>query len=295
MKTSTIESTVSQAGVSRFGVDIRLVWLLAHKEIRDALRNRWFLLYAICFAALSLELSTVALAGTGQFGRAGFGRTAASLVNLVLLIVPLMGLTLGAAALSGERERGTLETLLSQPVRRVEVLAGKFVGLAGALLGALASGFGVTGAVLAANGATTNAGQFLSIFGLSVALSWSMLSVGLLISALAKRSTLALGVAIFAWLALVFLGDLGLMAGSAAFRMSAGEMLGWALCNPLQVFKIFCVSGMHHSLDLLGPAGLYASQTFGTKLPLLLGFVLAGWIVVPLTIAQVIFAMRGVR
>lgn len=277
------------------GPEIRIIALLAGKEIRDALRNRWFLLYALCFAVLSLSLSSVALAGTGQFGMAGFGRTAASLVNLVLLIVPLMGLTLGAAALAGERERGTLETLLAQPVRRVEVLIGKFVGLAGALLGALASGFGITAAVLAAKGATTNSTQFLAIFVLSVALGWAMLSVGFLISAAARRTTLALGVSIFLWLALVFLGDLGLMAGAATTQMSAAELLGWTLCNPLQVFKIFCVSGLHHSLDLLGPAGLYATQTFGALLPWLLAGVLGAWVIVPLMAAQLVFARRGAR
>jgi Cu-processing system permease protein len=272
-----------------------LISILARKEIRDALRNRWFILYALCFAALSLALASVALAGTGRFGMAGFGRTAASLVNLVLLIVPLMGLTLGAVALSSERERGTLETLLSQPITRGEVLLGKFLGLAAALLGALAAGFGTTGAVLAAQGASANVVQFVSIFALSVLLGWSMLSVGFLISSVARRTTLALGTAIFVWLGFVFLGDLGLMSGAVALQMSAAELLAWALLNPLQVFKMFAVSGMHRSLDLLGPAGLYASQTFGNSLPLLFGSVLAAWITLPLAGAWAIFSKRGVR
>ncbi len=276
-------------------VSPRTVLILARKEVRDALRNRWFLLYAVCFAALSLGLASIALAGTGRFGMAGFGRTAASLVNLVLLIVPLMGLTLGAAALAGERERGTLETLLAQPICRTEVLLGKFVGLAVALLGALACGFGVTCGVLAQRGASANITQFVGIFGLSVLLGWSMLSIGVLISSIARRTTLALGAAIFTWLAFVFLADLGLMGGALTLKLTAGELLACALANPLQVFKIFAVSGMHRSLDLLGPAGLYASQTFGAALPLLLSGVLALWIVLPLAASGVIFARRGVR
>lgn len=272
-----------------------VIWILARKEVRDALRNRWFILYAVCFAALSLALASVALAGTGRFGMAGFGRTAASLVNLVLMIVPLMGLTLGAASLSGERERGTLEALLSQPITRGEILLGKFFGLAAALFGALAAGFGTTGTVLAIQGATANTVQFFSIFVLSVLLGWSMLSVGLLISSIARRTSLALGAAIFVWLGFVFLGDLGLMGGAITLRMSAAELLSWALLNPLQVFKMFAVSGMHRSLDLLGPAGLYASQTFGSSLPLLFSLVLTAWILLPLAAAGMIFAKRSVR
>lgn len=277
------------------GISPHATFILARKEVRDALRNRWFILYAICFAALSLGLASVALAGTGRFGMAGFGRTAASLVNLVLLIVPLMGLTLGAAALSGERERGTLEALLSQPIGRGDVLLGKFLGLGIAIAGALAAGFGTTAAVLASKGASANMSQFIGIFLLSVVLGWSMLSIGFLISAVARRTTVALGAAIFAWLTFVFLGDLGLMGGAMTLRMTAGELLAAALVNPLHVFKLFAVSGMHRSLDLLGPAGLYASQTFGDTLPALLGSVLLAWIVVPLALAWGVFAIRGVR
>ena len=106
---------------------LRAVMLIARKEVRDALRNRWFLLYAAAFAGLAHALSRLALDGASLAGFAGFGRTAASLVTLVLLIVPLMGLTLGAASIAGERERGTLSTLLAQPIARVDVLLGKLV------------------------------------------------------------------------------------------------------------------------------------------------------------------------
>jgi ABC-type transport system involved in multi-copper enzyme maturation permease subunit len=40
-----------------------------------------------------------------------------------------MGLTIGAGSLSGERERGTLQYLLAQPVNRAEVLLGKYLGI----------------------------------------------------------------------------------------------------------------------------------------------------------------------
>ena len=116
---------------------------LANYELRASLRNRWFLLYALVFALLSVALSSLSLSGAGMFGFAGFGRTAASLINLVLLVVPLMGLTVGAQSLAGEREQGTLSYLLAQPVGRAEVLIGKLLGLSAALLAALMLGFGL--------------------------------------------------------------------------------------------------------------------------------------------------------
>ena len=105
-------------------IDFQNVSLIIRKEILDARRNRWFILYTIIFAGLSLGLSWIGLSGIGNYGLSGFGRTSASLINLVLLIVPMMGLTLGASSLAGERERGTLIYILAQPVSRIEVLLG---------------------------------------------------------------------------------------------------------------------------------------------------------------------------
>ena len=89
-------------------MDFENILILIQKELRDALRNRWFLLYAVAFAGLSVALAWFSVSGTGSYGVAGFGRTTAGLINLILLIVPLMGLTLGALSLAGEREKGTL-------------------------------------------------------------------------------------------------------------------------------------------------------------------------------------------
>lgn len=290
---SAIESVT--AAVPRAPSATGVMLVIAVRELGAALRNRWFLLYAVCFAVLSLALSFVALAGTGRYGFAGFGRTAASLINLVLLIVPLMSLTAGAGCVAGERERGTLETLLAQPVARWEVLLGKWLGLALALAAALALGFGATALLLGARGASAGLWRYATIFGFSVLLAWSMLSVGLLISVSARSTALALGVAIFGWLTLVFFGDLGLMGSAIALRLSAQELLMAALANPLQVFKLLAVSSIHRSLDLLGPAGMYAAQTFEGRLPWLLGTILGAWVLAPLVLAVLTFSWRGSR
>ena len=124
-------------------VDLSNVLTLTQKELHDARRNRWFILFSVAFAGLALTLAWLALSGVGTYGLAGFGRTGASLINLVLLIIPLMGLTLGALSLAGERERGTLLFLLSQPLAQAELLLGKFVGLALAILAAVPAARGI--------------------------------------------------------------------------------------------------------------------------------------------------------
>ena len=49
-------------------MDAANVLTLAQKELRDSLRNRWFLLYAVAFSVLALALSYLSLAGAARVG-----------------------------------------------------------------------------------------------------------------------------------------------------------------------------------------------------------------------------------
>jgi Cu-processing system permease protein len=266
---------------------------LANYELRSSLRNRWFMLYALIFALLAVALSSLSLSGAGMFGFAGFGRTAASLINLVLLIVPLMGLTIGAQSLAAEREQGTLAYLLAQPIGRAEVLMGKLIGLGAALLAALLLGFGLAAALIAWQGGLVEAGRYGLLVALSLLLALVSLSLGIALSAWSRSSSLATGLALFVWLALVFLGDLGLMGTAIVMKLDIGALFSLSLINPLQVFKIATVNGLRASLEVLGPAGIYATRTYGDTLMFLLTGVLALWIILPMAAAYLRFRTEG--
>jgi Cu-processing system permease protein len=266
---------------------------IAGRELREAVRSRWFLLYTLAFAALGLGVSYVSAVGSGGLGLSGFGRTTAGLINLVLLVVPLMALTAGAGSIAGDRERGMLAYLLSQPVTRLEVLVGKYLGLAGALLACLCLGLGACAAVLAWKGEATRPASILWLAGLSFSLALAMLSLGMLISVLARKASVAVGTAIFAWLTLVFVTDLGLMAGAIALKLRIEELFALSLINPLQVFKMWSLHSVDATLDVLGPAGLYASEEYGSALHAIFGGCLLAWTLIPLIIAAAVFSRRS--
>lgn len=270
------------------------ILIIARKELRDSLRNRWFLFYTIAFSVLGLALSYMSLAGSGMKGLAGFGRTTAGMVNLVILLVPLMGLSIAAPSLAGEQERGTLAYLLAQPITRFEALLGKYIGLSASLTAALAIGFGVCGISIAANGDTTGVGVYLTLVIMTFALGFAMLSVGMLISAMTRKAAPAIGMAIVVWLCLTLLSDLGLMGSALAFKLRVQELFSLALINPLQVFKMSVLHSMNASLDVLGPAGIYATQFYGRWLqPLFIGAI-AAWIILPLVFACLIFSRKSI-
>ncbi len=275
-------------------VSAQTIWTIARKELRDALHNRWFLLYTLAFVGLSLGLSYLAMSGAGIAGFAGFGRTAASLINLVLLIVPLMALTVGAQSLAGEHERRTMAFLLSQPVTRFEVYAGKYLGLTLSMLASLVLGFGISGFTLAINSSgATDPWSYIVLVGLAFVLSLVMLSVGFLVSALTRRAGVAVGIGLFLWLTFVFLGDLGMMGTAVAMRMPIESLFWVALANPLQVFKMAAVLNINATLDVLGPAGIYAMRQYGAALPALFLAALALWALLPGVAAYLAFARRS--
>lgn len=267
---------------------------IARRELRDAVGSRWFILYTIAFAALGLGVSYASGASAGGSGVAGYGRTSAGLINLVLLVVPLMALTAGAGAIAGDRERGMLGYLLSQPISRGEFLLGKFVGLAAALASSLCLGFGVCAAVLATQGSEASPAGLVRLAGLSLFLATSMLSVGLLISTFARRANVAIGTSIFVWLALVFATDLILMAATMTLRLSIEQLFGLSMLNPMQVFKMWSLQTIEASLDVLGPAGLYAQETFKTSLSWMFFATLATWTILPLGVALIRFKRSSI-
>ncbi len=263
--------------------------VLTGKEFSEASRSRWLSGFVAAFLALGGVLMAAGAWGSAFGGGAGFGRTTAALINLILLIVPLMGLTAGALAFSGERERRTLEFLLSLPVRSGEVFWAKFFGIGWALATALALAFGLLAAILAAQGGLAHAAAYLACFASTLLLASICLALGLGISALSSRVATATGWALLAWLGLVFAGDLGLMGTSLAVRLPPGALLASAWLNPLSLFRLLAIDSAAAGLDVLGPAGRCAEDMLGAALRPAALAGMALWLAAALGTAKALF------
>lgn len=259
---------------------------LTRREFRETARSRWLLAFAGGFTALGAGVSLLGTWGAGMGGAAGFGRTTAALVNLVLLLVPLMALLAGALAVAGERERGALEPLLALPVAPGEVFWAKFLGAGAALGAALALAFALLGAVLAVRGGLRDAGVFLQGFAATALLAAVCLALGLAASTRSARVAPAVGAALLLWFALVLAGDLGLLGASLATRLRPGALLAAAWLNPLSLFRLLAVDATAAGLDVLGPAGHCAQDLLGAWLRPAAFAGLLAWLVGTLAVAR---------
>jgi Cu-processing system permease protein len=243
----------------------RIVVLLAGREVRTAIRARWFLVGAIAFALLAVAVASLGMAGASRWGISALDRTSAAMLNLVLLFVPLLTLPLGAASFSGEAEDGTLPYLVAQPVTRGEVFVGKLLGLQGATTLSLLLGFGAAAVWIGAHGAV-GSGPFLALVAGAALLGVVTTTIGVLLSIAARTRARSLAAAIGAWLLLVFLCDFGVLALAAAQTLGPNALFSIALANPLQSAKTLCALAISERLEILGPAGIHAVHQFGRGL-----------------------------
>jgi Cu-processing system permease protein len=255
----------------------RILALLAARELRASLRGRWFLLGAVSFGLLAVAVARLGMAGAQQWGVSGMDRTAAALLNLVLLFVPLLTLPLGAMSFAGEAEDGVLPYLVAQPLTRAEVFGGKLLGLLAAMTLSLLIGFGVAAAWIGMQG-----GVSPRAFGALACGAWLLglatTALGVLLSVAARNRARALAAGVGAWLALVFLCDFGVLALAAARTLGPEALFGLSVANPLQAAKTLSALAISDRLEILGPAGIHAVRELGRSgLAALLAASLAAW------------------
>lgn len=248
--------------------------ILTLGELRDASRSRWMLIAAGGFALLSAALTFAANAG----GSAGFGPTAAGLINVELVAVPLFALVIGAATFARDRERGTYTYLRALPIALKELYRAKLLAAAAEVTAIVCTGFaGAFAAMALAGVAGGDLGGALQFMLLTWLLAIACAAVGMLISTCVQRSPAALGGAVAAWLLLVIFGDLGIMATSLVTRMNLNVLLALTASNPIEAYKIASVAALAGSVDVLGPGGRLAADTFGTAVMPVMVCVLLLW------------------
>ena len=219
------------------------VSIIARKEIMDNVRNFWIILTTIIFAIL-----TVAMSAFGAYFSEGWqdlGMTIALMMSIVQLLVPIIALMLGYAAIVGEIEKGSMNTLVSLPVKRIEIILGKFLGLGIVLTFSIVVGFGIAGIIIGIMVPDVNYIEYLIFIAATVLVGLVYLNVALFFSTLFKKRSAALGGAIFLWFFFNMILPVILMgiafAGAAFSDILEGIVPEWyygiQLINPMSVYS----------------------------------------------------------
>ena len=266
----------------------RIEWtqvrVIAAKEFRDRVRNRWLLAVALIFSLFALAIAYFGTAQQGEVGFRSIDVTIASLVSLVIYLVPLIALILGYDAIVGERERGSLELLQSMPITRFEILLGKYLGLSAALASSTAIGFGAGLLPLAAELSTRDVYHYAGFVLSAILMGLAFLSISLVVSVVAQDRVRASGVAIALWFFFVLVFDLllmGALVGSQG-NLASSVFAALLMLNPADVFRLLNIFSSQQVQNMYGLATVMPDSLTN---PALLVTILLGWIVVPFCFA----------
>jgi Cu-processing system permease protein len=271
------------------------ILIIAMKEVREAVRNRWVLAATLLLAGLALSLTFLGSAPTGNVGARPLDVVIVSLSSLTIFLVPLIALMISHDAIVGDMERGTMLLLLSYPVARWQVILGKFAGHVSVLGFATLLGYGVAVVALIVTGTAIDPeswAAFAAMVGSSVLLGAVFIAVGYLVSALVRNRGTASGIAVGIWLVLVLIYDmalLGVLVLDQGRTISSGVLNALLLLNPTDAYRLLNLTGFANVSTFSGMVGLAGSTTL--TLSTLLA-ALALWTLVPLALAAFAFSRR---
>jgi Cu-processing system permease protein len=273
----------------------RNIAVVAGKEFRDGLRNRWVLAITLLFAVFALGLGYFGSAAGGTLGFASLDTTIVSLSSLAIFVIPLIALLLAYDTLVGEEEQGTLLLLLSYPLSRTQLLLGKFFGH-GLVLGlATLLGFGGAGAVIALLTGRFLDAQLWAVLGLFILsvllLGLVFIALACLISVSSREKSRAAGAALLVWFVFVLVFDLSLLALLVATEGRIGQAVlpYLMLLNPCNAFRLLNLTGFEATQAYAGLVSIAQRELFS---PGVLISVLLAWIVLPFSLAAWLFRRR---
>lgn len=264
--------------------------LFARQERILAVRSRWTQTFAVVFLVLAAAVAGSGYVLTGGYGVQDFGRSAVSLVQLVLLVVPLTSLLIGVVSLAPDR--GNVEMVFSLPVSRTTILLGKLCGLLQALVAAQAIGFGAAGLLIFWQAGEEGLAGFLLVFLGSVLLTAVFLALAALLAAgtTGRKRARTLALALVTWFSLVIVFDVALL-GAASFLPSGAAsrlLIVGVLLNPVDAVRTGILLGIQGAAAF-GAASLAFLRFTRGQLPaaLLLSACVLAWILLPALAAVV--------
>ena len=243
----------------------------------DILRTRFILLYT-----LFLLISTFALFQLDSDA----GKVVLSLLNVVLMVVPLISVVFTTIHFFNSYE--FIELMLAQPVDRKVIFFGEYLAVASSLCFAFLLGTGVPMLVFGAGPSA-----FTLLFS-GVVLTLVFVSLAFLSSVLTRDKAKAIGIALLFWFYFSLIYDGLLLWIIYTFGDYPLEKVTLTLIafNPVDLARIIMLLQLDISA-LMGYTGAFYKSFFGSSTGILFSAgILVVWILVPLWAALRIFTRK---
>ena len=237
----------------------------------DTFRSWWAVLYFLFF----LVSATSLLYFSGDFTKA-----VSSLLNIILLIVPLVSIIFGTMFYYNSRE--FVELLLAQPLKRTTIFIGQYLGLSISLV--LSYCLGISTAFLIYQGSTEEFSLLILLLVCGSLLTCIFIALSFLISVFQEDKIKGFGLAILLWLIAAIVYDGFFLAFLTVFQDYPLETssIFISLFNPIDLTRILVLLQLE-SATLMGYTGAVFNKFFGTFYGVAISFfMLVIWVLLPL-------------
>ena len=234
--------------------------------IIDILRNKIMLCYTAFLLVISLSIFNL---------EDNTAKGLLSLLNIILIIVPLVSLLFAAIYVYNSSE--FLELLVSQPLKRKTIWLSLFCGLAISISFAFFIGAGIP--ILIYQASTTG----ITMLFTGLLLSIIFVAIAMLAAVIARDKAKGIGLVILLWLyfSIIFDGLLLFILFQFADYPLEKLMVGFTALNPIDLSRVLILLQMDVSA-MMGYTGAIFKDFFGTNIGFAVSvFVLISWAVFP--------------
>jgi Cu-processing system permease protein len=249
-------------------------------ELHNMIRSKWLIGVAVALAVVTEVLF--------RFG-GDPAKTILSVMNIVLVVVPLVSIVLGTIYFYSSREFN--EILLAQPVNRTSIYLGKLIGFAGALCLACVAGLGLP-FVIHSFGMREYAGKIVMLLTVACCFVVIFTAVAFYAATRFEDRIKGLGSTLVLWFALAVIWDGVILIYVHVFRQYPYEpgLLGLVFLNPIDLGRILILLRLDISA-LMGYTGAVFRHVFGTDR----GTLLSAGAMVAYAAVPVVFGLRMFR
>ena len=257
--------------------------LIAYLDLKESIRANWFIIYSLVFGGLIAMFFIAGITESQVMGFSGLSRLLLMYIQVTIIILPIFILITTVRSISGDRDSHILEYMLSFPISLKQYYWGKVFGrfITVFLPVFIAMVFAIAYGVF--KGAEVPWSIFLLYTGLLFAMSSAFLGIAFFISSIVKSSEMALGISFFVWIFLLAFIDIALISLMMQQRINTELIIGIAMANPMEIFRVAAISLFDPELTVMGPVAFYILDTMSQSMfvllsigyPLLLGIVFA--------------------
>ena len=210
---------------------------IAKKEFKESISNRWFLVLSVIFFLLILQIPYIVLMLLGFFSYSNIpGKTGIFLAHAISF-GGLITLIVGSLSIITEKEQDTLSFLLTQPIRKLEIIIGKFFGLLLVISLMMSIGFGLAMLPSIGEEEIINIGFLNFIYSILVMVGSASVMIGLAIaiSVISASRTMAVSLALFTWLFFTLIYSSGFLGYMLITVNETQAYFYFIFLNPIEI------------------------------------------------------------